>query len=205
MERCGGGAAKRCPRSRGSPGNTRTLPHCIVLVADQRPSLCMRRHVAQPLAVMWLLIDSRRDEVEGTSLSWSVAWWGIFIRHFVYLLCVLFCLIFNPGFLFVELYSDVESRSSGLPVCAMWLMAPGTFVARATVSTVRRAFIEEMDDQMFQERDTVSPWADTLGMMLDLFGVAAFGAAVGDVADGRNNLNPGVRLASAHLCLFECL
>ena len=82
--------------------------------------LCFRRHVAQPLAILAIL-NNHRDQIEGVqTLTLLVA-----IRQALYLLSVLLCALFNPGFLFVELF-----HSSGLPIFAMWLMAPETFVMR---------------------------------------------------------------------------
>ena len=88
--------------------------------------LCFRRHVAQPLAILAIL-NSHRDQIEGVqTLTLLVA-----IRQALYLLSVLLCALFNPGFLFVDLFdSGPHSRGSGLPICAMWLMAPETFVMR---------------------------------------------------------------------------
>ena len=90
--------------------------------------MCFRRHVAQPLAIL-AIINSHRDQIEGVqTLTLLVA-----IRQALYLLSVLLCALFNPGFLFVDLFdSGPRSRGSGLPICAMWLMAPETFVMRVS-------------------------------------------------------------------------
>ena len=89
--------------------------------------MCFRRHVAQPLTILAIL-NNHRDQIEGVqTLTLLVA-----IRQALYLLSVLLCALFNPGFLFVDLFDDSgrDSRGSGLPICAMWLMAPETFVMR---------------------------------------------------------------------------
>ena len=119
------------------------------------------------------------------------------LRQILYLICVALCCIINPGFLFADIYSDVDSRSSGLPICAMWVMAPGTFVARALLSTVWRECgcglhicntLPRTSADLDDDEDVLSPKADAIGALMDLCGLMALGASLGE-----GNLTIGVR------------
>ena len=144
-----------------------------------------RRHVVQPLIILTILNDHRLEwhEIEGSCQVWledRCQVWTltvlVAIRQALYLLTVVLCTIFNPGFLFMDLYNDVDTKSSGLPICAMWLLAPGTFVARALLSTVWIRCCKKGNDQ----KDGLSPKADHVGVLLDLSGLMALGAALGE-------------------------